>query len=69
MLLGEVRDDIDQLNGVPDSTGRCLAAVDVFRDEPTEANRNAVREAYEGIPEHLRRYALGDMDRKDFPSG
>lgn len=67
MLLGEVRDDIDQLNGVPDSTGRCLAAVDVFRDAPTEANRNAVREAYEAIPEHLRRYALGDMDRKDFP--
>lgn len=67
MLLGEVRDDIDNLNGRPDSTGRCLSAVDVFRDEPTETNRTAVREAYEAIPEHLRRYALGDMDRKDFP--
>ena len=67
MLLGEVRDDIDNLNGRPDSTGRCLAAVDVFREQPTEANRTAVREAYEAIPEHLRRYALGDMDRKDFP--
>lgn len=67
MLLGEVRDDIDNLNGRPDSTGRCLAAVDVFRDQPSEANRAAVREAYEAIPEHLRRYALGDMDRKDFP--
>ncbi|MFJ6120239.1 NADAR family protein [Streptomyces sp. NPDC092129] len=67
LLLGEVRDDIDNLNGRPDSTGRCLSAVDVFRDEPTETNRTAVREAYEAIPEHLRRYALGDMDRKDFP--
>ncbi|MFJ6841078.1 NADAR family protein [Streptomyces griseoluteus] len=67
MLLGEVRDDIDNLNGRPDSTRRCLAAVDVFRQQPTEANRTAVREAYEAIPEHLRRYALGDMDRKDFP--
>ncbi|WP_333736270.1 NADAR family protein [Streptomyces sp. IBSBF 2806] len=67
MLLGEVRDDIDNLNGRPDSSGRCLAAVDVFREQPTEANRTAVREAYEAIPEHLRRYALGDMDRKDFP--
>lgn len=67
MLLGEVRDDIDNLNGRPDSTRRCLAAVDVFRQQPTEANRTAAREAYEAIPEHLRRYALGDMDRKDFP--
>ncbi|MGW1466353.1 NADAR family protein [Streptomyces sp. NPDC002308] len=67
MLLGEVRDDIDNLNGRPDSTRRCLAAVDVFRQQPTEANRTAVREAYDAIPEHLRRYALGDMDRKDFP--
>ncbi|MFE4336477.1 hypothetical protein ACFRQM_46190 [Streptomyces sp. NPDC056831] len=67
MLLGEVRDDIDKLNGRPDSTGRCLTAVDIFREQPTEANRTAVREAYEAIPEHRRRYALGDMDRKDFP--
>lgn len=67
MLLGEVRDDIDGLNGRPNSTGRCLAAVELFREQPTEANRAAVREAYEAIPEHLRRYALGDMDRKDFP--
>ncbi|MFD6421834.1 NADAR family protein [Streptomyces sp. NPDC060198] len=67
MLLGEVRDDIDNLNGRPDSTRRCLAAVDVFRERPTEAHRTAVREAYEDVPAHLRRYALGDMDRKDFP--
>ncbi|MFB7556119.1 NADAR family protein [Streptomyces brevispora] len=67
MLLGEVRDDIDNLNGRPDSTRRCLAAVDAFRQQPTEVNRTAVREAYEAIPGHLRRYALGDMDRKDFP--
>lgn len=67
MLLGEVRDDIDNLNGRPNSTRRCLAAVDVFRQQPTEANRTAVREAYAAIPKHLRRYALGDMDRKDFP--
>lgn len=66
-LLGEVRDEIDQLNGRPDSTQRCLAAVEVFRREPTEENRAAVRELYEAIPEHLRRYALGDMDRKDMP--
>ncbi|HEX6358815.1 NADAR family protein [Actinophytocola sp.] len=67
MLLGEVRDDIDQLSGRPDSTARCLAAVDVFRAEPSEDNRAALREAYEAIPEHLRVYALGDQDSKDWP--
>ncbi|WP_323746261.1 NADAR family protein [Catenulispora pinisilvae] len=67
MLLGEVRDTVDDLNRRPNSTARCLAALDVFLADPTEANRDAAREAYEAIPEHLRHYALGDMDNKDHP--
>ncbi|MDG9710405.1 NADAR family protein [Streptomyces sp. DH10] len=67
LLLAEVRDTIDQLNGRPDSTGRCLAAVDVFLADRTEENRAAARAAYLAIPETQRRYALGDMDRKDRP--
>ncbi|MEU9150454.1 NADAR family protein [Streptomyces sp. NPDC048417] len=66
-LLGEVRDTIDQLNGRPDSTGRCLAAVDAFLADRTEAKRAAARDAYLAIPETSRRYALGDMDNKDWP--
>lgn len=53
--------------GRPDSTDRCLAAVDTYRREQTEANRAALREAYLAIPQHLRLYALGDMDAKDRP--
>ncbi len=67
MLLGEVRDDVDQLNGRPDSTDRCLAALDVFRGQPSEDNRAKLRATYEAIPEHMRIYALGDQDRKDWP--
>lgn len=67
LLLAEVRDTIDELNGRPDSTGRCLAAVDVFMGDRTEDNRAAARAAYLAIPETVRRYALGDMDRKDHP--
>ncbi|MDX2293602.1 MULTISPECIES: NADAR family protein [Streptomyces] len=67
LLLAEVRDTIDELNGRPDSTGRCLAAVEVFLAEPTEENRSAARAAYLAIPETVRHYALGDMDRKDRP--
>ncbi|MGB3442608.1 MAG: NADAR family protein [Actinophytocola sp.] len=66
-LIGEVADEIDRLAGRPDSTGRCLAAADVYRHDRTEANRAALEAAYLAIPEHLRGYALGDMDRKDGP--
>ena len=67
LLLAEVRDTVDQLNGRPDSTDRCLAAVDAFLADRTEEKRAAVMETYLAIPETMRRYALGDMDAKDFP--
>ncbi len=67
MLLGEVIDEIDRLNGRPDSTGRCLQAATTYLADPTEDNRRTLRERYLAIPEHLRTYALGDMDRKDAP--
>ncbi|MFF4341782.1 NADAR domain-containing protein [Kitasatospora sp. NPDC001540] len=67
LLVAEVRDTIDQLNGRPDSTGRCLAAVDAFLADRTEENRAAARAAFLAIPETQRRYALGDMDSKDRP--
>ncbi|MEU5593651.1 NADAR family protein [Streptomyces sp. NPDC020298] len=67
LLLAEIRDTIDQLNGRPDSTDRCLAAVDAFLADRTEEKRAAARAAYLAIPETRRHYALGDMDRKDQP--
>jgi predicted NAD-dependent protein-ADP-ribosyltransferase YbiA (DUF1768 family) len=66
-LLGEVADDIDKLNGRPDSTGRCLQALGRYLQTRAEDDREALQDAYQAIPEHLRRYALGDMDSKDFP--
>nr|WP_328891558.1 NADAR family protein [Streptomyces sp. NBC_00316] len=67
VLVAEVRDTIDQLNGRPDSTGRCLAAIDAFLADRTEGNRTAARTAFLAIPVSRRRYALGDMDSKDWP--
>ncbi|MFE4449254.1 NADAR family protein [Streptomyces sp. NPDC056796] len=67
LLVAEVRDTIDELNGRPDSTGRCLAAVDVFLADRTEENRVAAEAAFLAVPVSQRRYALGDMDRKDGP--
>jgi ribA/ribD-fused uncharacterized protein len=67
MLLGEVRDEIDKLNSRPDSSARCRAAVDVYLADRTEERRQQLLDAYLAIPEHLRRYSLGDMDSKDWP--
>ncbi|XVQ11386.1 NADAR family protein [Spirillospora sp. CA-255316] len=67
MLLGEVADEIDRLNDRPDSTGRCRQALDRYLETRTEEDRQALRTAYLDIPEHLRVYALGDMDNKDRP--
>jgi ribA/ribD-fused uncharacterized protein len=67
LLLAEVRDTVDQLNGRPDSTDRCLDAVDAFLADRTEEKRAVARAAYLAIPETRRHYALGDMDRKDWP--
>ncbi|MFI1150960.1 hypothetical protein [Streptomyces sp. NPDC020817] len=62
LLPAEVRGAIDELNGRPDPTGRCLAAVDV--GDRAEDDRAAALAADLAIPETMRHYALGDMDRK-----
>jgi predicted NAD-dependent protein-ADP-ribosyltransferase YbiA (DUF1768 family) len=66
MLLGEVRDEIDRLNGRRDSRGRCRAVVDAYIADRTDERRQQLLDAYLAVPEHLRRY-LGDMDSKDWP--
>jgi predicted NAD-dependent protein-ADP-ribosyltransferase YbiA (DUF1768 family) len=66
-LYAEVVDQIATLNGGLDSTGRCLEALDVYLADPTEPNRKLLEAAYGDIPEHRRRYVLGDQDAKDWP--
>ncbi|MDT0327304.1 NADAR family protein [Nocardiopsis lambiniae] len=66
-LLAEVRDTVEELNGRPTSSDRCVEALDAFLAEPDETRRTALRTAYLEIPETQRRYVLGDMDAKDGP--
>lgn len=66
-LLGEVADEIDRLNDRPDSSGRCLQALEAFLAERTETNQAELLRRYLAIPEHFRNYVLGDMDRQDQP--
>ena len=63
-ILKSVPDMIDRVNGRPDSVARCRAAFEAYLRDPTVAAREALRAAYEGVPEHERMY-VGDMDTKD----
>ncbi|WP_306370451.1 NADAR family protein [Nocardiopsis sp. CC223A] len=66
-LLAEVRDTVEELNGRPTSSDRCLVALEAYLADPDESRRAALRAAYLEIPWTQRVYLLGDMDSKDWP--
>lgn len=46
---------------------KCQKAWEEYDQNPTKQTRDALKEAYEGVPEKERRFILGDMDVKDIP--
>ena len=66
-FIKEVADEIEELNGRPTTSDRCRAAWEAYQQHPCPESRTALREAYEAIPKHNRRYVLQDMDSKDGP--
>ncbi|MFI5833660.1 NADAR family protein [Micromonospora sp. NPDC051300] len=67
LVIGDLADEVDRLNDRPDSSGRCWDALIAYAAEPSRANLEIVRERYFAVPEHRRRYVLGDMDHDDVP--
>ncbi|THV28731.1 NADAR family protein [Glycomyces paridis] len=66
-FLAEVADLIEELNDRPTSVERCRIAIDRYLEGRSEEDLAALRQAYTAIPDHNRRYVLGDMDAKDRP--
>ncbi|HMR09474.1 MAG TPA: hypothetical protein PKA88_27030, partial [Polyangiaceae bacterium] len=66
-MLRDLRDIVETLNGRADSSMRCRDAYEAFVADPTTARRDALRTAYEAVPEHNRMYVLRDQDVKDIP--
>lgn len=62
----EAYDLLDQLNGGPGAIARCVEVHRAYESDPSAERRDALRQAYESVPEHLRMYC-GDMDSKDGP--
>lgn len=66
-FLLEVADRVEELNGRPTAGSRLREAIRRFVGEPSQANRELLRKAYLAVPQHLRIFVLGDMDRQDRP--
>lgn len=61
----EVAEMIKKAAGESDAHERCQKAYHQYLINPNDYNREALRNAYEAVPEHERMY-LGDMDSKDW---
>lgn len=66
-FIREVADEIEELNGRPTTAVRCQQAWAAYKASPSGTTKEALRSAYEAVPEHNRRFVLGDQDRKDHP--
>ncbi len=66
-VIGDLADEVDRLNDRPDSSRRCWNALLTYAADPIAANLEIVRERYHAVPEHRRRFLLGDMDQNDVP--
>jgi hypothetical protein len=66
-FIKEVADEIERLNGRVTSAEKCEKAYQVFQADQSETARQALKEAYEAVPEHKRSAILHDMDTKDIP--
>jgi uncharacterized protein (TIGR02996 family) len=57
---------LEELNGGPGAIRTCVEAHRAYEADPSPEHREALRRAYEAVPEH-RRLFCGDMDSKDWP--
>lgn len=60
----EVAEMVHRAAKEPDAHDRCIEAHYQYLIDPNDWTREALRKAYEAVPEHERMY-LGDMDTKD----
>jgi len=62
--IGEVRDLLHRLKGGTSVIRLCAQLFENYIQEPSPTTKDALRAAYEAVPEHLRIYC-GDMDTRD----
>lgn len=63
----EIVEDVKKLNGQQTFSEITYTLFKEYNENPSDKLKNEIKEAYEAIPSHLRKYVLGDMDAKDWP--
>ncbi|QDV53189.1 DUF7639 domain-containing protein [Gimesia fumaroli] len=63
-FLLEIQDELSMLQGKPGAVELCKQAFCIYQKEPTPDKKQALRVAYDNVPEHLRCW-LGSFDIKD----
>lgn len=63
----EIVEDVKKMNGNQTFSELAYSLFKEYNENPSEKLRSELKEAYESIPNHLRKYVLGDMDAKDWP--
>jgi hypothetical protein len=61
----EIRNLFNVLNGQTDLVSLCFQAFLAYQSNPSEGNRELLRDAYEAVPKHHRVYTQGSQDDKD----
>lgn len=64
-LWKNILNGLNVLRGEPDLIDVCYQAFVAYQKDPSDANREALRTAYEAVPEHHRMYTQRDQDAKD----
>jgi hypothetical protein len=64
--IREARDELAMLRGETGTQRKCIDAHKAYKQDPSKANKENLRLAYEAVPKHMRRFC-GDMDSKDWP--
>lgn len=62
--IREIYDKLNELNGKPSIVTTCAKLFERYDQDPSLETKQALLEAYEAVPDHLRCYC-GDMDTRD----
>ena len=66
-LIKEVKDILAILNNRPTSLNLCREAFQTYQSNPSKEHFNKLKESYELVPNHNKKFILGDMDVDDIP--
>ena len=66
-LIKEVKGILDRYNGIESEQEICIRLFRKFLENPNKNNKEELKISYEKVPEHERRFLLGDMDVDDIP--